>query len=735
MIPTRMLGCGCVAALLLHIIVEVTALSPKGARGAAANYVDDARDTVVRMHPWPLPNVPALVPRPRTIELVGGGFLTASSFGSVLTMTSDLSDHASSDDNVAWLGEFEVTARGMLQGAATTGLLRQDERTSSRSHPPMHVTLSLLDTTDRLPMQSVDEHGLIQGPEAYVLEIRSDTLHVWGQRQGLRYGVQTAAQLLQRADGSLPALRIVDAPVYPYRGIMVDIARQPHSFQFHMDMLDRLAENKLNVYQLHASDDDGYALPSAAFPQLPLSTAMNMSEAKALQTKAASLGIEIVAEVDMPGHSSALLKNIPSLAAHNNVTGAPCHEINVSSPAVLATLQSLLDEVMTLFPSQWHHLGADEVQYNADCGMTKASYHHFINTMHKFVQARNKTMIVWEGFDPSPGNTAEVIDTSVVVSPFDAVRMIPWPHRPHHYYDAGYNILNTDWNPLYLVKGQNGFSASVDALAGWNPTKYGNYPYLGASVGNMQSLPQDNWQSSSYHSRFTGDNATCWPDSSQYSSSYIPSPFPSDRLLGGALCSWGNPEPVELPIFFGNCTGPGSMLPSGFDNSWPRPGPRGAVVGERFWAGALATSNDLLSRVNCSYTAPMPPPPPSPPPAPGEFFFPMQGACRDAQGTFSNRLDHGRTPLNFSDCRNMCIKLGILCDAFDIDGPMPPSGTDPVIPWCGIWGAQLTPADADPSLGFDFYASDGGRVCQGLPSAGKGNTCYGRKPLCNSTLS
>jgi hexosaminidase len=94
-----------------------------------------------------------------------------------------------------------------------------------------------------------------------------------------------------------------------------------------------------------------------------MTSALNASEVKALQVKAGALGISIVAEIDLPGHSSALIKRIPSLAAHNAKTGAPCVEINISSPAVMQTLQMLLSEVMDIFPSPWHHLGADEVEY------------------------------------------------------------------------------------------------------------------------------------------------------------------------------------------------------------------------------------------------------------------------------------------------------------------------------------------------------------------------------------
>jgi len=153
----------------------------------------------------------------------------------------------------------------------------------------------------------------------------------------------------------------------------------------------------------------------------------------------------------MQGHSNGLLKALPQLAAISNKTGKACSQINITSPEALSIMQTLLGEVMDLFPGvKWHHLGADEVSWSPECNMTKVNYHRFINTMNTFVRSRNRTMVVWEGFDPAPEDDAPPIDKTVVVSPFDSVHLTPWPHRPHHYYDAGYNIINTV-RPLSLV--------------------------------------------------------------------------------------------------------------------------------------------------------------------------------------------------------------------------------------------------------------------------------------------
>ena len=133
--------------------------------------------------------------------------------------------------------------------------------------------------------------------------------------------------------------------------------------------------------------------------------------------------------------------------------------------------------------------------------------------------------------------------------------------------------------------------------------------------------------------------ASCWPDSTAHpavGAAGIPTPYPSQRLLGGAICSWSNPQAVEDMIFFGDCFK--DKMPSGFAGpGWPRPAPRAPIVAERLWAGAIATSQDVLERVGCNYWEIPPPSPPSPPPTPGGQFSSMPGACRDVSGGIPHR--------------------------------------------------------------------------------------------------
>ena len=85
-------------------------------------------------------------------------------------------------------------------------------------------------------------------------------------------------------------------------------------------------------------------------------------------------------------------------------------------------------------------------------------------------------------------------------------------------------------------------------------------------------------------------------------------------------------------------------------------------------------------------------------------------------------------PVKFADCQAKCNELGERCDALDVNGAEG-CGSSGVCGWCGVWG-NLSAADTDGL--FLYYAGPGGRVCQGVPAQGGGNTCYRRPPFCTA---
>jgi hexosaminidase len=106
------------------------------------------------------------------------------------------------------------------------------------------------------------------GPEAYVLEIEPAFVLVRGaSAHGVFNGIQTLAQLLE-PDGSLPCGRVLDAPRFGYRGMMLDVARHFSSKETVLRLLDCMAAYKLNKLHLHLTDDEGWRLHIDALPEL-----------------------------------------------------------------------------------------------------------------------------------------------------------------------------------------------------------------------------------------------------------------------------------------------------------------------------------------------------------------------------------------------------------------------------------------------------------------------------------
>ena len=128
----------------------------------------------------------------------------------------------------------------------------------------------------------------------------------------------------------------------------------------------RLSALKMSSYHIHLSDDSGYALPSKAFPNLTSPhLALSLEDWQTLVATAAAYHVELVPEIDLPGHSSWIAKQLPELLGPTCSPGVSWCPIDTSPPALNRTVEivsQIFEEVFALFKhSRYHHLGADEV--------------------------------------------------------------------------------------------------------------------------------------------------------------------------------------------------------------------------------------------------------------------------------------------------------------------------------------------------------------------------------------
>jgi hexosaminidase len=220
------------------------------------------------------------------------------------------------------------------------------------------------------------------GPEAYAIEVAPHRITVSAtSAAGLFYGAVTLWQLLPPggAAGQIPAQTIRDAPTYAWRGLMLDSARHFQSPVFIRSMIDWMALHKLNVLHWHLTDDQGWRLEIRKYPRLTSVGAWRVDpggkryggfytqdEVRDIVRFAATRHVQIVPEIEMPGHATAAIAAYPSVGAAGDAAlrvsaswGVHAHLFNLE-PGTFEFLENVLDEVLQLFPSRYIHVGGDE---------------------------------------------------------------------------------------------------------------------------------------------------------------------------------------------------------------------------------------------------------------------------------------------------------------------------------------------------------------------------------------
>jgi hexosaminidase len=283
-------------------------------------------------------------------------------------------------------------------------------------------------------------------PEAYQLDVTPSRVEIRASGDaGLFYGIQTLRQLDQK--GKIPACRIEDAPRFGWRGLMLDTSRHFFEPAYVRKFIDRLASYKLNSFHWHLTDDGGWRMESKRFPKLTGVGAWRKEQGvewdygnlwfpgrdskeklyggfytqkdiQAMIRYAAERNVNIVPEIEMPGHSAAAAAAYPELQC--NAPNKPQHLRDTRSQAPMmicpgkdATIEfckGILDETIALFPSKFIHIGADEVDKTLwkqcpDCqARMKANnlkdehelQSWFVRQMDAHIAAKGRRLIGWD---------------------------------------------------------------------------------------------------------------------------------------------------------------------------------------------------------------------------------------------------------------------------------------------------------------------------------------------------
>ena len=291
--------------------------------------------------------------------------------------------------------------------------------------------------SNELPSLNKKQAAMVS-EEAYKLTISKEEITLEAPSPaGIFNGEQTFRQLTlsHYKDNilKLPCAEITDYPRFSWRGFLLDCSRYFYSVAFIKKLIDMLSLHHINRFHWHLTDDQGWRLPVKEYPllteigsrrqdhRLPPELAWSggfysEEEIREVVNYASVHYIEVIPEVDLPGHTSALLASYPELGC----LGGPYNVedrfgifedvLCAGNDRIFDLIEKVFDTLAALFPSKWVHIGGDEVLYNRwkDCpkcreklsqlGLEKpAQLQSWIT--HKLVNMlaeRGKTAIGWD---------------------------------------------------------------------------------------------------------------------------------------------------------------------------------------------------------------------------------------------------------------------------------------------------------------------------------------------------
>ncbi|MEM7306591.1 MAG: family 16 glycoside hydrolase [Planctomycetota bacterium] len=452
---------------------------------------------------------PALVPAPRSL-VQGEGELALPSPLPIVAAPG-LEDHAGAVAELWW-----------RLGAGPAELLGQAR--------PGALALALDDALEE---------------ERYRLEVGDDVRITGGSPAAVAHGTASFLQLVARGpDGwSAPRVAIDDAPAAPFRAVMVDIARQPHTLPTLRGVVDLAHLYKVRYLHLHLTDDQSFA-----FPFEPVTgeagTILSLEEWRAFAAYADARGVTVIPELDLPGHSR-VLKRSGYLVDPTPDDGLS--DADVAHPDNHARIFRIVDAMLDVFRSSpYFHIGGDE----SGAGGALVPFLAATNR-HLRGRAEPRRLLVWEGFHGAPDELPATGDDHVIVMAWESAYNPPWSLL-----DAGYRVVNASWKPLY-------------AVGGGTP----RHPHIGGrrwSARDIHAWSKDHfwhWQAGTpvFEDRGPGDdhpNDGIWP---------VPA-AQRGQVLGGELLFWEQREHTVLA------------------DAWERV----AALADRLWCGERPEGADYV---------------------------------------------------------------------------------------------------------------------------------------------
>jgi hexosaminidase len=304
------------------------------------------------------------------------------------------------------------------------------------------------------------------GDEGYRLLVREESIRLSANRPvGIFYGLQTLLQMCPpvmesdtlrgKVDAAIPSVEIVDRPRFGWRGLMLDVSRHFFDKGQVKDFIDEMVRYKFNILHWHLTDDDGWRIEIKSYPELTKKGAWNVKrvgyygnfpaplpnekrdqggfytqeDVREIVSYARERFVDIVPEIDVPGHSLAAVASYPMLSCTPEAAGYSVRSgeqirywedgkpiglvDNTLCPAkeeVYVFIDKVFGEVASLFPFEYIHMGGDECATNfwSESGAVKELMQreglksmdevqgYFMKRVAKIIESKGKKAIGWD---------------------------------------------------------------------------------------------------------------------------------------------------------------------------------------------------------------------------------------------------------------------------------------------------------------------------------------------------
>ena len=415
-----------------------SARRPSGSTQAASSAAraGSATPTPTPTRGYPLSQAPRTIPAVRSHTAARGPGWRPATNGRVV-----VSDPALADEGRLTAGELGLTYAGQ-KGA------NEDVRAGD-------LRLDLGGTGD---------------PESYTMTVRGGSVRISGPGDaGVFYGTRTLKQEVH-GGGTAPEGVVKDRPAKPQRGFMLDIARKPFTAGWIESRIRELGDLKYNQFGLHFSDDQGFRIESATHPEIVSKDHLTKAQVRRIVALAASRHIQIVPEIDSPGHLGAVLAAHPELQLRNARGVATKGAIDISLDASAKLVDDLLDEYADVFPGSYWNLGGDEYQA-LTVADPQASYPQLAEAARQAYGASGTVADLTTGWLGDRADTVRAHDRTLrvwndgffrgtSVQPAEDLQVAYWTgkeigaRQPSEYLSAGRKVLNYNDEFLYYVLGQ-----------------------------------------------------------------------------------------------------------------------------------------------------------------------------------------------------------------------------------------------------------------------------------------